>query len=129
MIYHCPDNFRCSNMCCGYEKLLQISFVSRDLSQNLIKTLPSTFFKGAIRLTVVQLSYNAIESLPANVFHDLISLEELDLSQNVLTSIQYGTFSGMYSLKRLKLQSNRINQLPPGEWSETLFAGSSLNWG
>uniref|UniRef100_A0A8K9XNI8 Leucine rich repeat containing G protein-coupled receptor 5 n=1 Tax=Oncorhynchus mykiss TaxID=8022 RepID=A0A8K9XNI8_ONCMY len=90
--------------------LLSVPSSHRDLSYNMIQSLPS--FRGCEKIQKIDLHHNEIEELQADTFQGLTSLRSLDLAWNKLSSLNPLSFSSLPALIKLDLTSNRLSYLP-----------------
>lgn len=83
-----------------------------DLSTNLIRQIPKTFFKGLSALEVLSLGNNSIQTLPAGCFQDLNQLRILSFANNKIHSFpKHGTFSGLYNIQTLNFANNSLEAI------------------
>ncbi|KAH3760740.1 leucinerich repeat kinase [Pelomyxa schiedti] len=91
-----------------------------DLSNNLLQSLPASFFPEAKKLTRLDLSKNKLRQIPAGI-SNLSLLEVLDLSGNLIqevhdgasTSEPQGEIFKLPALIELNLENNLLSSIPP----------------
>ena len=77
-----------------------------DLSNNILKYVPSRIFRGMPVLNKLDLGDNKIQNLNKTVFKDLQALKFLSLKNNLLSFLPDGLFNQLMKLEILHLENN-----------------------
>ncbi len=83
-----------------------------NLSDNLLKELPSGIFRKLGNLVILKLDNNEIKNLPPGIFDSLGNLVYLDLSHNKLSMLDQEIFSKTTKLQSIDLGYNKLSILP-----------------
>lgn len=84
-----------------------------DISQNQMKTVPSSALKHLYHLLILNLNHNKISVIHNNAFEGMDTLEILTLYENKIVTIEPEAFRGLEKkLKRLNLGGNDLTAIP-----------------
>lgn len=88
------------------------NLVELDLSENLMREVPSEVWKSTKALMKLNLSGNPIKLIRGGAFEGLKFVTNLALSHCDIETIEKGAFDSMGSLLELKLDKNKLEYLP-----------------
>lgn len=86
---------------------------------NLIESLPSTFFNSVPGMREVYLGNNLLTELPDGLFSSLDQLAILELSYNTLTTVTANNIQNLSLLNQLYLDNNSLTEIPSDLFSSS----------
>ncbi|KFB51671.1 AGAP007445-PA-like protein [Anopheles sinensis] len=98
-----------------------------DLTNNLLKKVPTLSDKSVPNLEVLTLKGNQLSTVDLANFQKLQQLAHLDLSENLLTSVYASMPVHLPTLNQLGLGGNRLSSLSTQNWNFTNLANIILD--